>query len=58
MESTVYKDIALELESKYHYYDDVYFDFVVEAVENTITDFMGEVKSLEKIHKHITQNYI
>lgn len=52
------KDIAVMLQLRYRYYDDVYFDFVVEAVENTITDFMGEIKSLEEFHEHITQNYI
>ena len=50
--------IAYELSLKYRYYDDVYYDFIVEAVKNTIDDFMGEIKPLQEIHKHITENYI
>ena len=50
--------IAYELSLKYRYYDDVYFDFIVEAVQNTINDFMGEIKTIQEIHKHIIENYI
>lgn len=53
-----YKEIARDLYYAYEYYDTVAFDFIVEAVENTIKDFQGEVKSLEEIHRHIVRNYI
>lgn len=56
---TVCKEIAQQLYNKYYkYYCYVYFDFITEAVENTIKDFYGEVKPLEDIHEHIKQNYI
>ena len=55
---SVYEQIASELEYKYNYYSDVYFSFIVEAVENTIKDFYGEIKPLDEIHKHIKENYI
>ncbi len=55
---SVYEQIASELEYKYSYYCSVYFGFIVEAVENTIKDFYGEIKPLDEIHKHIKENYI
>lgn len=50
--------IANDLYYTYEYYDTVAFDFILEAVEYTIKDFQGEVKSLEEIHRHIVKNYI
>lgn len=58
MKSTAYEDIAFALKTKYNYYDTIYFEFIVDAVKDTITDFKGEVKSLEEVHKHIIENYI
>lgn len=56
---SVYKEIAEKLYYKYYnYYCYVYFDFIIEAVENTIKDFYGEIKSLSEIHSHIKENYI
>lgn len=55
-----YKKIAEQLVSKYDYYADVYYEFVLEAVKNTATD-MGEhfaEATLSEIHDHITENYI
>lgn len=54
----VSKKIATELYYNYSYYNSVYFDFIAEAVENTLKDFEMEVKPLEDIHKHIKENYI
>lgn len=52
------RKIARELQHKYYdYYCTVYFDFIVEAVENTIDDF-GRVCNLEEMHQHIIENYI
>jgi hypothetical protein len=54
----IYREIAMELVNKYpHYYNCVYFGFVVEAVKNTVCDLRG-VADIETIHKHITKNYI
>ena len=54
-----YKEIASNLYyTYYNYYCTVYFDFIVEAVENTIKDFYGEIKPLKEIHQHIKENYI
>lgn len=53
-----YREIATKLLYNYNYYCYVAFDFIVEAVENTIKDFDGEVKPLEQIHNHIKENYI
>ena len=54
-----YREIAAQLVNKYYnYYCTVYFDFIVDAVENTIKDHDGEVKPLAEIHRHITEWYI
>jgi hypothetical protein len=54
-----YREIAENLYyTYYNYYCYVFFDFIVEAVENTIKDFLGEIKSLKEIHQHIKENYI
>lgn len=54
-----YKEIAEKLYyTYYNYYCTVYFDFIVEAVENTIKDFLGEVIPLKEMHEHIKKNYI
>ena len=42
----------------YNYYCTVYFDFIVEAVENSIKDFGYEIPPLDDIHKHIKENYL
>lgn len=55
---TVYRDIPQQLCSKYDYYDTVAFEFVIDAVVNTVKDFNGEIRSLDEIHKHIIENYI
>lgn len=54
----VAKEIASKLEITYNYYSTVYFDIIVEAVENTLKDFGCEIKPLSEIHKHIKENYI
>lgn len=54
----VCQEIAMKLELKYNYYSSVYFDFIVEAVENTIIDHGYEIKPLDEIHQHIKENYI
>ena len=54
----VARKIANNLYYKFSYYCDVYFDFVVDAVENTLKDFEMEIKPLDDIHKHIKENYI
>ena len=57
MLTKLYKQIARELSEKYyHYYCTVYFDFIVEAVENAISDI--HTYNLEKLHNHIKENYI
>jgi hypothetical protein len=54
-----YREIAEKLYyTYYNYYCYVFFDFIVEAVENTINDFWGEIKTLKEIHNHIKENYI
>ena len=55
---TVAKEIATDLCFTYRYYDDVFFDITVEAVENTIKDFGFEILPLDEIHRHIKENYI
>lgn len=53
-----FESIATDLEVNYmDYYNTVLFEFIVEAVKNTIDDLHG-IKSLEVMHKHITENYI
>lgn len=55
---TKVKEIARELQMEYYdYYCTVYFDFIVEAVENSIYDLEG-VCNLEDLHHHIIENYI
>lgn len=55
----VYKEIAEKLYYKYYnYYCTVFFDFIVEAVQNTIKDYQGEVIPLDKMHQYIKENYI
>ena len=54
----VSKEIASELYYNYRYYDTVFFDIIVEAVEKTIKDFGFEIKPLDEIHAHIKENYI
>lgn len=55
---SVANDIARELKNTFDYYDYVYFDFIVEAVENTLHDYEMEIPPLKEIHKHIKENYI
>lgn len=55
---SISEKIARDLKSTYYYYIDVYFDFIVEAVENTLKDFELEIKPLTEIHKHIKLYYI
>lgn len=56
---TAYREIARQLLNEYYnYYCTVYFDFIVEAVENTIKDYDGEIVPLDEIHKYIKENYI
>ena len=50
--------IARKLYNNYSYYNSVYFDFIVEAVENTLKDYQMEIPPLDEIHKHIKENYI
>lgn len=45
MKTTAYEDIALDLAITYDYYNTVLFDFIVEAVKNTIKDFEGKLKT-------------
>lgn len=55
----VYKEIASNLYYKYYnYYCTVFFDFIVEAVQNTIKDYQGEVIPLDEMHQYIKENYI
>ena len=54
----VSKEIARELYYNYSYYNTVFFDIIIEAVENTLKDFEMEIKPLPEIHKHIKENYI
>lgn len=43
----------------YRYYDDVFYTFIIEAIENTKKDFENKVEySLEEIHNNIINNYI
>lgn len=52
------KDLARRLQDKYYnYYCTVYFDFIVEAVENALNDLEG-VCDLEELHACIKENYI
>ena len=56
---SAYKEIASKLYYKYYnYYSTVYFDFIVEAVYNTIKDHYGEVIPLDDMHQYIKENYI
>lgn len=58
MINTKAKRLASELQTKYYdYYCTVYFDFIVEAVENAMYDLEGAY-SLEDLHKCIKENYI
>ena len=55
----VSKVIANQLmDDYYNYYCTVYFDFIVDAVENTLKDYEMEIPPLSDIHKHIKENYI
>lgn len=50
--------IARELFNKYYnYYCTVYFDFIVEAVENALDDGC-RCDDLEEMHEYIKENYI
>lgn len=50
--------IARELLNNYYnYYCCVYFDFILEAVENALEDGIN-ANNLDEIHNHIKQNYI
>lgn len=54
-----YKEIASNLYyTYYNYYCTVFFDFIVEAVQNTITDHYGEIIPLDEMHQYIKENYI
>ena len=58
MYNPVYKEIARDLSIKYYnYYCTVFFDFIVEAVYNSVNDLMG-VCDLDELHAHIKENYI
>lgn len=54
--------IAETLYYKYnYYYNNVYYDFIIEAVKNTLNDLKINDNFSEKIdiiHKHIINNYI
>lgn len=53
------KNIAEQLYWNYSdYYWTCIFECIVEAVENTFKDLTGQELTLEKIHKHIIENYI
>ena len=56
-QTTAIREIATELMFKYRYYDDVLFDVIEEAVENTIKDHCGQIPSLKAIHNHINKIY-
>lgn len=56
---SISREIANNLYYSYYgYYCTVFFDFIVESVENTIKDYEYEIKPLIEIHNHIKENYI
>ena len=56
--NTKARELARELQMEYYdYYCTVYFDFIVEAVENALYDLDG-VCDLKDLHKCIKENYI
>lgn len=54
------RKLANQLLMEYpNYYETVYFDFIVEAVENSLMDNGRQpFESLQDLHNHIIQNYI
>lgn len=40
------------------YYQTVAYEFIVEAVENSVRDNKGPFKTLDDLDKHIRENYI
>lgn len=53
------KDIAMELEGR-EYYSTVAWEYIVEAVENTLKDFgiIPQASDIDDIDKHIREEYI
>lgn len=54
--------IAEALFYKYNdYYNTVYYEFIIDAVKNTLKDLKitgGFLEAIPTIHKHIINNYI
>lgn len=54
------KEIYNELmEQYYNYYCTVYYEFILEAIKNTIKDFRNKKEyTIEEVHQNIIENYI
>lgn len=54
------RGIYNELMDKYYnYYCSVYYEFILEAIKNTLQDLRNvQDKDIDMIHKHIRENYI
>ena len=48
----------LLLDKYYNYYCTVYYEYIIEAIKNTLKDNYNKDLSIEEIHKHIKENYI
>lgn len=47
------------IDKYYNYYCTVYYEFILEAIKNTIEDFKNKSSyTIEDIHKNIIENYI
>lgn len=57
----IVKKICRELQNNFDYYNDVYYEFIIEAVENTVKDLNitdMATCNIATVHKHIKENYI
>lgn len=49
---------SMLINNYYDYYCTVYYEFIIEAIENTLKDNKNKDMSVEEIHKYITENFI
>jgi hypothetical protein len=53
---TIYSDLTYKY---YNYYYSVYYEFIIEAIENTMKDLRKyDSITIDMIHNNIKENYI
>ncbi len=53
------KIYSLLINNYYEYYCTVYYEFIMEAIANTLKDFKNKkTYDIDDIHKNIKENYI